>query len=175
MLSIHQTYSSLWLPAEHCVTLCYFRSGRMASVVHWQVCAFHTGWRKSNPEISLAHLLLIQNVASCLRSPALTRELVLWQVSCVSSIEARMLARKPRCRKHSQLVALLLVGIQLCIATCCSGAYTLRLVSKWKKEVAAHEPQTVTSIPNGTDFFWWTVPPLLERLHRFLWNLVGMM
>ena len=36
-------------------------------------CAFHANSRKSNPETSLARLLLFQNVAGCLRYPALTR------------------------------------------------------------------------------------------------------
>ena len=81
-----------------CVTSCHFRSGRMASVVQWQECAFHADWRKSNPETSLTRLLLIQNVAGCLHYPARTRvahvsgiavrELVLWRVGCVPSIEA---------------------------------------------------------------------------------------
>ena len=93
----------------------------MASVVHWQVCAFHADWRKSNPETSLARLLLIQSVAGCLCSapPPLTRvvgissiaarELVLWRVGCVSGTAARKLAREPRCRKHTWLIARLLV------------------------------------------------------------------
>ena len=66
---------------------------------------------------------------------------------------------------RSSSSCLLAVSIQLCTATCCSGVFALRLVSKWEKEVAR------VCEPNGTDapnrdkrtewnrFFWWTLPP----------------
>ena len=68
-----------------------------------------------------------------------------------------MLETQPTC---SSSFCLLAVGIQLSTATCSSGVYTLRLLSKWEKAIAhayepdgTHAPRTVTSIPNGTDFF----------------------
>ena len=61
---------------------------------------------------------------------------------------------------RSSFSCLLVVGIQLSTATCCSGVYTLCLISKWEKEIACacepsgtHAPRTVTSVPNGMDFF----------------------
>ena len=71
----------------------------MSSVVLWQGCAFYADSRKSNPENSLPHLQLIQNVAGCLRYPALTQvaavsgiaacKLVLRRVGCVSACVLR--------------------------------------------------------------------------------------
>ena len=68
---------------------------------------------------------------------------------------------------RSSSSCLLAGGIQLSTATCCSGVYTLRLFSKWEKEVArAYEPNS-TRAPNHDKhterdrFFWWTVPPLV--------------
>ena len=128
----------------------------MASVVQWQVCAFHTGWRKSNPET---------------RSSATHSERSrLFALSCSDSSHRRFwhhgLQVSPRdAMPETQLTdssssCLLVVGIQLSAATCCSGVYTLRLLSKWEKEVAlayepsgTHAPRTVTSVPKGTDFF----------------------
>ena len=77
-------------------------------------------WRKSNPETSLARLLLIQNVVGCLHFPALTRVLSS-ESAAVFTAQARKLRAFPASKAHE------LVGYKLAMYTAlCEAVYHFR-------------------------------------------------
>ena len=83
------------------------------------------------------------------------RILCLWQASLRAAMLETQLTR-------SSSSCLLVVGIQLSAATCCSGVYTLRLLSKWVwTEQYTRAPNRDKCTEWDGFFFWWTVPPLI--------------